>query len=79
MHNKVAIFQAWPIKYVMHIYWTFQIATLVWLNKGDEHKDLLKTVTGARVAYELYNRVSREREIEKFEVHLITKTTYYLR
>jgi len=44
-----------------------QIATLVWLHKGDEQKDLLKMVTGARVAHELYTRVSREREIEKYE------------
>lgn len=46
----------------------FQIAALIWLNKGDEHKDLYQKVTGARVAYELYTRLSANSSIEVFQV-----------
>jgi len=38
------------------------------LNRGDEHKELYRKVTGARVSYELYNRLSVKKDIEVFQV-----------
>ena len=48
-----------------------QMSMLLWLHKGDEHKQLLKTVTGARVTYELYNRLSAQKDVDTFQVNLL--------
>jgi len=49
-----------------------QTAAYLWLHKGDEYKDLYKGVTGARVMYELYRRISASDNVELFQVSLST-------
>jgi len=44
------------------------MAMMVWLNKGEEHKDLYKMVTGARVANELYTRLTADNNIDAYRV-----------
>lgn len=50
------------------IFISFQIALSVWLNKGDDYKKMLQNVTQARIVYELYNRISPEKQIELYQV-----------
>lgn len=57
----------------------FQIAAFIWLNKGDEHKDLYQKVTGARVAYELYTRISANSSIEVFQNQCIAGIVDYIK
>ena len=40
----------------------------MWLHKGDEGKSLYTAVTGARVTYELYNRLTARKDVELFQV-----------
>ncbi len=47
---------------------SFQLSLLAWLHKGDDAKDIYEKMTGARVALEVYNRLSKKRDIEAFEV-----------
>ncbi len=56
-----------------------QMAALVWLKKGDDHKQLYETVTGARVAYELYQRMSSERDIETYQAQCILAIVDYVK
>ncbi|KAK2158108.1 hypothetical protein LSH36_177g04099 [Paralvinella palmiformis] len=48
-----------------------QIALSVWLNKGDDYKKMLQNVTQARIVYELYNRISPEKQIELYQQECI--------
>lgn len=56
-----------------------QIAALIWLNRGDEHKELYRKVTGARVSYELYNRLSVKKDIEVFQNLCINGIVDYIK
>ncbi len=56
-----------------------QMAALLWLKKGDDHKQLYETVTGARVAYELYQRMTGEREIETYQTQCILGIVDYVK
>jgi hypothetical protein len=56
-----------------------QTAAFLWLHKGDEHKDLYKTVTGARITYELYQRLSSTRDIETFQTQCIMALVDYIK
>jgi uncharacterized protein YpbB len=40
---------------------------LVWMNNGDDGKELYQKITGARVAYEIYNRLSGQRDIDTYQ------------
>ena len=44
------------------------MAMLAWLNGDDSGKDMLKNLTQMRIGVELYNRVSGQKDIEKWEV-----------
>ena len=46
----------------------FQIALYLWINKGNDYKDLYETITHARIVYELYNRISGQSEIDMYQV-----------
>ena len=41
---------------------------MAWLNKESEYKNMYELITGARVAYELWNRISGQRDLETYEV-----------
>jgi hypothetical protein len=41
---------------------------MLWLNKGEEHNELFKLVTGARVTYELYQRLSTQQTVDAYQV-----------
>ena len=56
-----------------------QMAALVWLKRGDEHKEIYQTITGARVAYELYQRFSSERDIETYQAQCIAGICDYVK
>jgi len=56
-----------------------QLAMLVWLNKGEEGKDLYKMVTGARVGYEIYNRMSGQRDLEALQQQFIMAVVDYIK
>jgi len=49
-----------------------QTAAFLWLHKGDEYKDLYKGITGARIVYELYRRISASDNLELFQVLLLS-------
>lgn len=55
-----------------------QIAALMWLHKGDEYKQLYTTVTGARVTYELYQRLAVNQNIEMFQNQCILAIVDYI-
>jgi len=54
-----------------------QTAAYLWLHKGDEYKDLYEGVTGARIVYELYRRISASDNLELFQVS-VTLFLFYL-
>jgi len=56
-----------------------QIALLAWLNNGDEGKDMMKLLTQGRVVYELYNRVSGQRQVEQYEQECILGIVDYIK
>jgi hypothetical protein len=41
---------------------------LVWLNKGDDYKGMLQKVTQGRIMYELYNRMTPDKQVEQWQV-----------
>lgn len=47
-----------------------QLAALNWILRGtiDENKDAYAALTGGQILYELYQRLSGSREIEKYRV-----------
>jgi len=56
-----------------------QTAAFMWLHKGDEYKELYKNVTGARVVYELYQRVTANTDIETFQTQCIMGIVDYIK
>lgn len=56
-----------------------QLAAFMWLNKGDEHKQLYTTITGARVAYELYNRLTTRNDMDLFQAQCIMAIVDYIK
>jgi hypothetical protein len=56
-----------------------QTAAFLWLHKGDEYKELYKTVTGARVTYELYQRITANKDLETFQTQCIMGIVAYIK
>lgn len=58
-----------------------QIASLNWLLRGDitEHKNLYTTVTSCFVAEELYNRLTKRREVEALQAAVLLKIVEYIK
>lgn len=56
-----------------------QTAAYLWLHKGDEYKDLYKGVTGARIVYELYQRISASDNLELFKAQCIAGIVEYIK
>jgi len=58
-----------------------QLASLNWLLRGDitEHKNLFTTVTSVLVGEELYNRLTKRRDIEALQAIVIVKIVEYIK
>jgi len=56
-----------------------QMAMLAWLNGDDSGKDMLKNLTQMRIGVELYNRVSGQKDIEKWEQECILGIANYVK
>ncbi|ELU10860.1 hypothetical protein CAPTEDRAFT_129670, partial [Capitella teleta] len=56
-----------------------QLGLLLWLNKGEEHKDLYKFVTGARVTYEIYQRISSQSSLDAYQAQCIMGIVNYIK
>jgi hypothetical protein len=56
-----------------------QMAAFMWLHKGDDYKQLYTTVTGARVTYELYSRLSDRQDIESLRNQCIMSIVEFVK
>jgi len=56
-----------------------QIAAYLWVHKGDEHKNLYEQITGARIAYELYSRLTTNKDIDTFRTQCIMGIVDYIK
>ena len=56
-----------------------QLALLVWLKRGEEHKEMYRTITQARVAYELYQRLTSSNDIETYQAQCIAGICDYVK
>jgi len=56
-----------------------QIAAYVWVTKGDEHKSLYEKLTGARIAVELYERLSSNSLIDAYKAQCIGNIAEFIK
>jgi hypothetical protein len=47
------------------------LSMLAWLNKNEEGEELYKIITGARVAYELWSRISSQKDVDTYQAQCI--------
>ena len=54
-----------------------QLATLAWINNDDP--EMIKHLTTMRIGYELWNRLSGERELEALRTQTILRISQYVK
>jgi len=56
-----------------------QIAAYLWIREGDDHKKLYEKVTGTRVVYELYSRLTTSNNIDLYKSQCMMGIVDYIK